>query len=71
MSKKKILVTAGCVYGNLDSNKLVSNRAQGIWAAKFAQWLHYQGHHVALVVADIEGHGCVMAVDENGEMIGA
>ncbi len=37
--KKKVLITAGPVYGMLDSNKLVSNRARGLWALRFAKYL--------------------------------
>jgi len=49
---KRILVTAGPVYGSLDDNKLVSNRSRGMWATKFAAKLS-EKHDVALLVADI------------------
>lgn len=51
---KRVLVTAGVVYGPLDDNKLVSNRVRGIWAARFARWLVHRGHQVTLLVADIQ-----------------
>lgn len=54
MDTKKILVTAGTVYGPLDDNKLVGNRVRGVWATRFAQWLHRRGHDVQLLVADIQ-----------------
>jgi len=50
---KRILVTAGPVYGRLDDNKLVSNRSRGVWAAKFARRLADRGHQVTLLVPDI------------------
>ena len=49
---KRVLITAGPVYGRLDSNKLVSNRTRGIWAAGFAKYLLHVGHRVTLLVAD-------------------
>jgi hypothetical protein len=51
---KRVLVTAGVVYGPLDDNKLVGNRVRGIWAWQFAHWLVAQGHEVTLLVADIQ-----------------
>jgi hypothetical protein len=51
---KRVLVTAGTVYGPLDDNKLVGNRVRGIWATRFARWLKYHGHDVTLLVADIQ-----------------
>ena len=54
MVSKKILITAGTVYGPLDDNKLVGNRVRGIWATRFARWLLHRGHHVTLLVADIQ-----------------
>lgn len=54
MESKKILITAGTVYGKLDANKLVGNRIRGIWASRFAAWLVEQGHDVTLLVADIQ-----------------
>jgi hypothetical protein len=49
---KRVLVTAGTVYGRLDDNKLVGNRIRGIWATKFACWLLSQGYHVTLLLPD-------------------
>ena len=49
---KKVLITAGPVYGALDDNKLVSNRVRGIWAAEFARLLCKWGYEVTLLVAD-------------------
>lgn len=51
---KRVLITAGTVYGKLDDNKLVGNRARGVWAARFAHWLWMHGHEVLLLVADIQ-----------------
>jgi hypothetical protein len=48
----KVLVTAGTVYGKLDDNKLVGNRIRGIWAVKFAAWLHARNHEVTLLLPD-------------------
>ena len=49
---KHILVTGGVVYGRLDDNKLVGNRIRGIWATKFACWLHARGYSVTLLLPD-------------------
>ena len=49
---KRILITAGPVYGRLDDNKLVGNRTRGIWATRFAEFLVETGHEVTLLVAD-------------------
>ena len=49
---KRVLVTAGCVYSKLDDNKLVGNRIRGIWATKFAGWLHARGYEVVLLTPD-------------------
>lgn len=51
---KRVLITAGPVYGRLDDNKLVSNRVRGVWATKFAEFLLRRGHHVTLLIADIQ-----------------
>jgi hypothetical protein len=51
---KKILITAGTVYGKLDDNKLVGNRIRGIWASRFAAWLADRKHEVVLLLADIQ-----------------
>lgn len=48
----KVLITAGTVYGKLDDNKLVGNRIRGIWASKFAAWLHARNHEVTLLLPD-------------------
>jgi hypothetical protein len=51
---KRILITAGPVYGRLDDNKIVSNRSRGIWALKFADWLHEETKHkVVVLVPDL------------------
>jgi len=51
---KKILITAGPVYGKIDDNKIISNRVRGIWAAKLAHWLAKEHKFdVYLLVADI------------------
>ena len=53
MMTKKILVTAGPVYGRIDSNKIISNRARGIWALRLSRWLAEEhGFEVHQVVAD-------------------
>ena len=53
MTHKKILITAGPVYGKIDDNKIISNRARGIWAAKLAHWLAQEhSFQVYLVLAD-------------------
>jgi hypothetical protein len=49
---KHILITAGTTYGRLDDNKLVGNRIRGIWATKFACWLHSRGYSVTLLLPD-------------------
>lgn len=50
---KRVLVTAGAVYGRLDDNKLVTNRTRGIWATKFADWLFQRHYDVTLIVPDL------------------
>ena len=50
---KRVLVTAGCVYGSLDDNKIVGNRIRGIWASRFAQFLAEKDYEVTLLVPDI------------------
>ncbi len=49
---KRVLITAGPVYGPLDANKLVGNRTRGIWSVKFADTLALKGYPVTLLVAD-------------------
>jgi hypothetical protein len=49
---KRVLITAGCVYGALDDNKLVGNRIRGIWATRFATWLAGRGYDVSLLLPD-------------------
>lgn len=49
---RNILVTAGTVYGRLDANKLVGNRIRGIWATKFAAFLHAHDFYVTLLIPD-------------------
>lgn len=49
---KRVLITAGPVYGRLDDNKLVGNRTRGIWATRFAKHLIEEGYEVTLLVAD-------------------
>jgi len=60
---KKILITAGPVYGSLDANKLVSNRIRGIWAVKFGHYLVRKGHAVTLLVADTFQHQPSMGIE--------
>jgi len=50
---KKVLITAGSVYGSIDDNKLVSNRARGVWAIKFAEYLEAWEYRVTLLVPDL------------------
>lgn len=50
--KKRVLITAGTVYGKLDDNKLVGNRTRGIWAKNFAQFLIAAGHEVTFLAPD-------------------
>lgn len=54
---KRVLVTAGTVYGPLDANKLVGNRVRGLWACKFAVHLCRLGHQVTLLVPDTMDQG--------------
>jgi thioredoxin 1 len=54
---KRVLITAGQVYGPLDTNKLVGNRVRGIWAAKFADHLADQGYEVTFLVPDVNSTG--------------
>jgi len=55
MSPKKVVVSAGVVYGRLDDNKLVGNRVRGIWASRFADRLAaLKTFEVTLVLADIQ-----------------
>jgi hypothetical protein len=49
---KRVLITAGSVYGSLDDNKIVSNRARGLWATQFAGYLSAQRHEVTLLIPD-------------------
>ena len=50
---KRVLITAGPVYGRLDDNKIVSNRSRGLWAVRFADSLLDLGYEVTLLVADV------------------
>jgi len=52
MTRKHVLITAGPVYGRLDDNKLISNRARGIWAVEFAHHLAARGYKVTLLIAE-------------------
>lgn len=49
---KRILITAGTVYGPLDANKLVGNRVRGIWAIRFAAYLCERGFEVTILIPD-------------------
>ena len=49
---KRVLITAGTVYGPLDANKLVGNRVRGLWATQFAGYLSAKGHEVTLLLPD-------------------
>jgi hypothetical protein len=53
---KRVLITAGGVYGRLDDNKLVGNRSRGLWATKYANhlWLN-KGYEVTILVPDTWG----------------
>jgi len=48
----RVLTTAGPVYGHLDDMKVVSNKARGIWAIRFAQYLHEMGWEPILLIPD-------------------
>ena len=53
---KKILITAGQVYGKLDDNKLLGNRTKGKWAVQLALWLkgvYGNDAEVTVLVPDI------------------
>lgn len=50
---KRVLITAGPVYGPLDDNKLVGNRVRGIWAGNLAEYLSDHGHTVTLLLPDL------------------
>lgn len=57
---KRVLITAGQVYGKLDDNKIVGNRIRGIWALRFAEYLALHdwrdqdtdGYRVTVLVPD-------------------
>lgn len=49
---KRVLITAGPVYGPLDANKLVGNRVRGLWATQFAKYLADRGHQVVMLIPD-------------------
>lgn len=79
MMRKKILITAGPVYGRIDDNKIISNRTRGIWAIRLARWLAEEHScEVKLLVADtldtpgiedyanLKGGGCVQVIRQNG-----
>ena len=68
---KRVLVTAGPVYGPLDDNKLVGNRTRGIWATKFAEHLMKKGYPVSLLIADTDTRliGTVIGEKANLEVI--
>lgn len=49
---KKVLITAGPIGGQLDPNKLVTNRCRGIWACRFAEILtEGYGYDVTLLTS--------------------
>lgn len=50
--RNRILVTAGPVYGSLDSNKVISNRVRGLWATRFVPHILNAGYDVDFVVPD-------------------
>lgn len=54
MGKKRVLITGGQVYGPLDPNKIVSGRARGLWAGRFAEYLDERGHEVTLLMPDTQ-----------------
>lgn len=41
---KVVLITAGPVYAHLDDNKILSNRARGMWASHFRDFIAETGH---------------------------
>ena len=47
---RSILITAGAVHSPLDDNKVVSNKARGLWAVRFAGHLLKRGHYVTLLI---------------------
>lgn len=68
---KRVLITGGAIYGNLDSNKTVSNRVRGIWAVKFAEHLMHLGYPVTLLLPDTQTRlvGTVVGEHANLEVI--
>lgn len=50
---RRVLITAGPVYGKLDDNKLVSNRSRGIWAHMLACDLADRGHIVTFLMPKV------------------
>jgi len=49
---RRILITAGPVYSNLDDNKILTNRTRGIWAQALGRILLGKGYEVTLLVPD-------------------
>jgi hypothetical protein len=67
---KRVLITAGTVYGPLDANKLVSNRVRGIWALGFADWLVDAKHYdVTVLVPDTMSDGMIQEYVALGKVI--
>ncbi len=63
---KRVLITAGVVYGPLDDNKLVGNRVRGIWASRFAAWLDRRGYDVTFLVADTQRDEILHRLEASG-----
>lgn len=70
---KRVLITAGQVYGRLDDNKLLGNRIRGIWAVNFARYLAAKDYEVTLLIPDtmpkrglLEGHPRVRVMTQDG-----
>lgn len=67
---KRVLITAGPVYGKLDDNKIVSNRSRGDWALAFARYLlGFQSssepeYHVTLLVPKTISKKIILEITE-------
>lgn len=46
---KEVLITAGPVYAHLDDNKILSNRARGMWASHFRDFIAETGNMTHLI----------------------
>lgn len=68
MKRTKVLMTAGPVYGRIDSNKIVSNRSTGTWALRFLPSLVIEGYKPVLVVGQTLAEKARRFVNETGLM---